>query len=390
MKKTMIKAAAAVVLAAVMILPLGCVGPQTADSTASDPLSSDTMKANVFTDMLRLIPATENTTNTVYVQDYSRLPEEYRLFPPPSPLPEGYPIMQNNRFWNLAHYDPQEWKNHMGFNQEDMAQEAFAWRMVPMDMYEVVRGNFDKDVIENALKSDPINDDLVTLRYAGLEYFSAGEDGMSLQKRSQIRPLGQALRLAVLDNTLLSTSSTLSMQNLLDVYQKNIESLADLEAFRQLAEGMERLDAMAAIFSSESQAQSSFKERFKEIIENPGQDSGSRLRRNLAEQVQRNVLLQPYEALAVGFGTDDKGEYMAVVLVNPDESTAKANASLLERQIRSSNFDEGKSWAELVTSIETTQDGDLVLAKLYGEAANRWKAFDSAMLGGDPLLMYWG
>ena len=91
-----------------------------------------------------------------------------------------------------------------------------------------------------------------------------------------------------------------------------------------------------------------------------------------------------------GFGTDDKGEYMAVVLVNPDESTAKANASLLERQIRSSNFDEGKSWAELVTSIETTQDGDLVLAKLYGEAANRWKAFDSAMLGGDPLLMYGG
>jgi hypothetical protein len=384
--RTIIKALAAASFSVLLLFPTACAGT----GSVSSPPTSGKAQSNVFTDMLRLIPATGNATQVAYVQDYSRLPVEQRQFPPPSPTPTGYPIMENNRFWNLARYDPQEWQNHMGFNQENVAQEAFAYRIVPMDMYEVVKGSLDKAKIESALKSDPINDDLQTVSHSGIDYFSAGEDGMNLRKRSNIRNLGQGLRLAVLDDTVLSTTFTRSMQDMIDTYEKKTKSLADLDTYRQLADGMARLDAMAAIFSSESQAQSKYVERFQDIIKDPGQDAGSSLRRNLAQQVQRNVHLQPYQALAVGIGVDAKGYYMAVALVHADEGTAKANFGVLEKQVRASNIDEGKSWAEVVTSIETVQDGRLVLAKLYGQnAANHWKAFDLTAFG-DPLLTFKG
>lgn len=374
-------------LSMLLVVPAACAGTA---NEASSPPTSGKAQSTVFMDMLRLIPATENTTQVAYVQDFSRLPQEQRQFPPPSPTPTGYPIMQNNRFWNLAHYDPNEWQNNMGFNQQDVAQEAFAYRIVPMDMYEVMKGSFDKAKIESALKSDPINDDLQTVSYSGIDYFSAGEDGMNIRRRSNIRNLGQGLRLAVLEDTVLTATFTRSMQDLIDVYQKKTKSLADLDTYRQLADGMARLDAMAAIFSSESQAQSKYVERFKDIIEDPGQDAGSSLRRNLAQQVQRNVLLQPYQAFAVGIGQDTKGYYMAVALVHADESAAKANLDVLEKQIRASNIAEGKSWSDLITSMETMQDGKLVLAKVYGQsAAFHWKAFDLTAFG-DPLLMYKG
>jgi hypothetical protein len=386
MNSRMIRTVLGALLSLLFILSSAC----SSEVTVSNSRTSGQAQSNVFMDMLRLIPATENTTQVAYVQDYSRLPNEQRQFPPPSPTPDGYPIMQNNRFWNLAHYDPQEWQKHMGFNQEDVKQEAFAYRIVPMDMYEVVKGSFDKAKIEAALKSDPINDDLTTVSYSGIEYFSAGEDGMNLQKRSNIRNLGQGLRLAVLGDTLLATTFTRSMQDLIDVRQKKTKSLADLDTYRQLAEGMARLDAMAAIFSSESQSQSSLKERLKDIIKDPGQDAGPSPRRNLAEQVQRNVILQPYQAFAVGFGVDEKGRYMAVALVHADEAAAKSNLSVLEKQVRASNVDEGRSWSEVITSMETLQDGRLVLSKLYGIASFHWKGFDMTTMGGDPLLMYKG
>jgi hypothetical protein len=152
---------------------------------------------------------------------------------------------------------------------------------------------------------------------------------------------------------------------------------------------MARLDAVTAIFSSESQSQSSLKEKLKDIINDPGQGEGAHLRRNWAQQLQRTVVLEPYQAFAVGIGLDSKGYYMAVTLVHADEAAAKANLSAFERQVRASNYDEGKSWSELITSMETLQDGKLVMARIYGQAAFHWKAFDPTA-GSDTLLMHKG
>ncbi len=366
---------------------IGCAQPSA--GTHSTPPTSGKAQSTVFTDVLQLIPATGNATLVAYVQDFSRLPQEQRQVPPPSTLPENYPIFQNNRFWDLRDYNPQEWQSHMGFTRDDVAQEAFAYRIVPMDMYQVMKGSFDKAKIEAALKSDPINNDLKTVSYSGIEYFSAGEDGINFMRRSKINNLGQGLRLAALGDTILATSTTHSMQDLIDVQQKKTKSLADLDTYSQIAGGMSRLDAMAVIFSSESQAQSSFQEKFKDIIKDPGQDEGSHLRRNWAEQMQRNVLLEPYQAFAAGIGLDGKGYYMAVALVHADEATAKANFGVLEKQVRASNYDEGKSWSELIISMEVLQDSRLVMARIYGNAAFRWKAFDPTA-GSDPLLMHKG
>ena len=72
-----------------------------------------------------------------------------------------------------------------------------------MDMYQVIKGSFDTAKIESVLKSDPVNDDLKDVSYSGVDYFSVGEDGMNIRRRSNIRNLGQGLRLAVLGETVL-------------------------------------------------------------------------------------------------------------------------------------------------------------------------------------------
>ncbi len=56
-----------------LVVPAACTGTA---NEASSPPTSGKSQTTVFMDMLRLIPATENTTQVVYVQDFSRLPAE--------------------------------------------------------------------------------------------------------------------------------------------------------------------------------------------------------------------------------------------------------------------------------------------------------------------------
>ena len=60
------------------------------------------------------------------------------------------------------------------------------------------------------------------------------------------------------------------------------------------------------------------------------------------------------------------------------------------KQVWSSNYDEGKSWSEIITDSETILDGRLLMARLHGQAALRWKGFDITTMGGDTLLIYKG
>jgi len=372
-------------LIAVLVLPAACAN----DGGSSPTPSSPTVTSNRWLAMLKAIPASDNTQKTVYVQDHARLAERQAQYPAVAAVPEGVstfmPFMQNNRFWNLRYYNDDEWQSKMGFVRADMDIEAF--NMTPfLDQYQVIRGRFDRAKIEAALRSDPMNDDFQVMTYGGLECFSTGPDGQELGRRSNLRPLGYSLKLAVVDDHVFATNFARTMQEMVDAYHGKLKSLADLESYQLLSEGLVRLDAFAAIFSSESQAQSHMKDLFKDIIADPGTDGPRSI---WAEQLQREVFLKPYQAFAVGQGLDEKGYYLAVVLVNADEATARDNAGLLEKQIRQSRYGDGQLWSDMITSTTVTREGRLALARLYGQAAFYWKAFDMNS-GAEPLLMYKG
>lgn len=371
----------------VMLLMAFSISSNSCSSTP-DKTTEETSN-NRWLEMLRLIPATDNTTMAAYVQDHAYLLEKKKQYPEVAEVMDIWSMMQNNRFWNLAHYDDNEWRQTMGFVRADVEIEVFAPRLIPLENYQALRGYFSRETIDTALKADPINDDLKLIAYHGLEFYSSGEDGMNLDKRSNRNPLGQGMRLAVVNDLVFATNFTGAMEEMIDNYQDNMESLADREAYQLLSTGIIKLDAFTAFFSTESQAQTRMKERYKDIIDDPGEGEGSRIRQTMAEQLQREVLLEPYQAYATGAGLDEKGYYMTIVLVYADEKMAKENVTLLEKQIRQSKTDADKPWTEFIESMEITYEGRLTMAKLYGHAASAWKGFDLTQMY-EPLLMYKG
>ena len=80
MNKTITKALLAASFSVLLLLPTACAGT----GSASSPPTSGKAQSTVFMDMLRLIPD-GNTTQVAYVQDFSRLTQEQRQFPPLPP-----------------------------------------------------------------------------------------------------------------------------------------------------------------------------------------------------------------------------------------------------------------------------------------------------------------
>lgn len=401
--KKLIKFTVTVILAAAIILPAGCTKSGNT-STTFTPSETDRwleMLGTIPSDIdikntSRIMPADVEITYAVYIQDHAYLAEKQKKYPDVAEVPERTQPMQNSPFWNIIYYNDEEWQRLLGFVKSEMDREIFSPLVGSPRLYRAFLGRFNREDIDSALKADPMNDDLEVVNYAGVEYYSSGKDGMNLDRRSNIHRLGEATRLAVVNDFVFSVSFTVIMEEMIDAYKDNVPSLADLENYQLLAAGMTELDAFTALFSSESQAQSHITEIHKDIIENPGQDEGSAARRIMAEQLQREVQLKPYQAYAVGAGLDDKGYYMTIVMVNADEKTAKENVTALKEQIKHSktslgtvNTTTGTPWPDIIDSMEVNSRGRLTLAKLYGAAAFYWKAFDLGSMY-EPLLMYKG
>ena len=387
-----IMAGLAMVLVAALVLPAGC-RPSASGPTTS-PGGPDSAQAQRWLDMLKVLPLNEgkigetspaeNVLRSAYVQDLARLAEKQKQYPQ---ITDNYSLLQNMPMWNLRYYTDTEWRETLGFTRSDVDQEIWAYRTVPMDSYQALSGRFDRGRIETAAKTGPGHELMQTAMYAGQQYYGWGDMSMSL--RSNVRPIGYGMRLALVDDFVFWTTWDDGMKEMIDACQGKAKSLADLESYQLLAGGLARLDTFTAFFSSESQAQSHIKEVFKDIIADPGEGEGARTRRVMAELIQREVLLQPYQALATGAGVDDKGYYMAVVLLNADEATARGNAAVLEKQVSDVTTPDG-SLADLVQQFEVTSEGRLTLAKLYGPVSAHWKSFDMTTGAYIPLLMYRG
>ena len=233
-----------------------------------------------------------------------------------------------------------------------------------------------------------MNEMLEVVSYAGHKFYSWGEDfGVNLAMHSNVRPLGRGHRLALVDDFIFWMLWTDGIEEMIDSYEGNIASLADVEEYKLLADGLIKLDVCNAFFSSESQSQSRVKEVYKDVIDDP---ANNERRQTLVEEIQRTLLLKPYQALATGAGIDEKGYYLAIVLLNPSEDVALENATLLEQRLgQATSVMRIQKWSDFIESMEIQSKGPLTLARLYGEACMYWSNFE--VLGGgpyEPLLLH--
>jgi hypothetical protein len=97
------------------------------------------------------------------------------------------------------------------------------------------------------------------------------------------------------------------------------------------------------------------------------------------------TLLHPFQAVAMGAATDERGAYMVLALFHPDEATAEDNATRLRDRVA-----EGRSWiagqpySALITEVETRVDGFVLIARLRSDVHGLWYGTHAA---GDALLL---
>ena len=89
-------------------------------------------------------------------------------------------------------------------------------------------------------------------------------------------------------------------------------------------------------------------------------------------------------------GIDEKGYFLAIVLLNPGEEVARENAALLERRLgQAKSVASMQEWSALIESMEIESKGRLTIAKLYGEVCQSWASFDvQGMWPYEPLLLH--
>ena len=381
MKRLIAITALILLLVAAFIPQAGCNNKET-EVTPSE--------SNHWLELLNVIPANDNTLKTAYLNDSAYTREKIEQYPEVMTGYEtayGSPFSASQRY----NYSDEEWKQTLGFVSADVDQKIYAGASPP-DYYEAVRGRFSREDIDNAVKTGPMNDILEVVSYQGHEFYSWGGDHeINLSRRSNVRPLGKGFRLALVDNFIFWVAWTDGMREMIDSYEDNIDSLADIEDYKLLAEALVELDTIGAFFSSESQSQSHVREVYKDVLEDTSDERPQRLA--FVDEIDRQVRLKPYQALATGTGIYENGFYMVIVLLNSNEEVAKENATLLEQRINQAkiawHYQQDVKWSDLVESMEIQSKGRLTLAKLYGEIFMYWNKFQTSVSESyEPLLMH--
>lgn len=245
---------------------------------------------------------------------------------------------------------------------------------LPPNILEVVRGRFDPDATDRALKSCSECPAPDRQEQRGVKFYSWGED-RQVDISKQLSPpafdqMGRGGRIAVLDNFVFRTVETPGMKALIDASRGNRPSLADAEEFRLLAKGMSTLEAYSILLSDMTQDVGGNIEQWLSVIATPE----DRLR--MIELREDFPILRPYQVFGTGAGRDEAGLYMAVVLVHVNESFATENVELLRaRFLEAPSLPswEPEPFTGIVDSVESRSDGRLLLAKVRAQnLGSRW------------------
>lgn len=350
-------------------------------------------EANRWLELLNVLPSNESTLNGAYLRDDAYKAEISQKYPqaesPLYPDDSAYVIPLFGESRNA--YSDEAWLMELGFIKADVDKTVYAG-LSPLPLrYQAAYGQFDKLKIDNAVKNGPYKVLPETVTYQGYDFYSWGDDNqISLNNKTPVRPMGIGNRLALVDNFVFWVPTTAKMQEMIDSYANKIDSLADIKSYQELASVLAEANTFRALFSSASYSLNNIKEQYRSAFEQPENMSDSVKR--FIEEVQRTdiPLLKPFEALATGVGIDEKGYCLIVALFNSNSNVAKENTAILEQRIKQMTepFSD-KTWQEIATEIKVSYQGQVTMAKLYGEAGKYWDQF--AIMGSgmvQPLVIH--
>lgn len=367
--------------------------------------------------LLGTIPDTPETRNEVYIADYALARQVFDAdtFPLPGPEDDEAAVAEFTSFeWvnmepgtsnvdyprvlgSPAFLDQVIYGNytklvaenlqHLAFDVRNIDQSILAGR--PGQYHQALRGRFAPQAADAALSACSECPAPSVEEHRGISYYRWGED-YAVDSNAIFAPplfdgLGRGGRIAVLDEYLFHTIGTPEMKEVIDAHLKEVPSLADVEEFRLLADGMSRLRAYNMFLSDGVEAWDLNVLPKLFMGEDASQEDIDEVRQHFAESGPR---LRPYQVFGVGAGKDEEGSYMALVLVHADDASAEKNAGLLLKRIQegsSTLYDDPWSDSIDVDSLEINADGRLLLAKARGRiAANPL----SWVFSRDALILY--
>lgn len=347
--------------------------------------TGETSERPGWLDLLARVPDTAEPRRWTVMNDYARVRDIFDIDRPSASASEDALVEYATSLFVSADQErglvPAEMlgTGRIPVSLTDMTAElGFTIANVDMDVhvdvrmgrsYQFLYGTFDRDTVDRAVRTDPLFSDLLEeASYAGISYYTWGEDDEPTGRKSAVRPFGRGHRLAVRDSFIYWAAWTDGLRSMIDAELGKRSSLADLEEYQLLAEGLDELDTFTALFSDDANVFS-----LGYSLEQLDVGGDEELDAAIREFLDREVKLLPFEAFATGAGVDSDGPFVAVVLLNADDETALENVGRLERRIREARTNYGgRAWSDLIHDADISANERLVLAKLRSDNLRFW------------------
>lgn len=221
------------------------------------------------------------------------------------------------------------------------------------DMKVAAIGNFSPEETSRALENredwpEWVVDSYWQERYRGvvIHNWIAGSAPPGYQGISPPHNLdGELPAFAVTDGRLYVGESIEDVRQMMDAGAGISSTLADIPEYDLLVDGLSELGSYVAIIGDE--------------------------RLTNADTVAfTDYALNPFLTFGTGYGSDDKGAYVALVLVHESSELANANVDILKKRFSEYQFSFGSS--PIVDDMLVWNEGRVLLAKLYTENLDYW------------------
>ena len=235
-----------------------------------------------------------------------------------------------------------EFRDELGWTVLDVS--SFIEVSAPPDRFTVLHGEFDVEAIDDALGD----------RDDGIWSIGGDDYEVEVTEISAARPLGEALRLAEDDGTLVVSKSTDTLEGWLE--DDDDETLADDEDFTAVAASLDDHDVYAAM-----------------LVEGSPLDAGGAILSDDPDAIDeaQDAALDRFDTLGVGLTVNDDGDAIAVFVYGYDtDDEAEDNVERAEAL-----FDDGTSlvngepFSEYFDDAEVSVNGStlVVTAELVGD-----------------------
>jgi hypothetical protein len=148
-------------------------------------------------------------------------------------------------FLPLKTLSAEQLRTELGFEHSQVARmvtiDASGTGRPGLHRLAILEGDFDPEVIEAAVKADPVwSAQLETTAHSGVDYYAWGDDSMVIEKRTPVRTLGIGGRLIVFDRTTVAwTTSTFLAEAAIDAWTGAQDRFADDTRTQELIDAVE-------------------------------------------------------------------------------------------------------------------------------------------------------